>query len=300
MSGLLGKNRKMKGKMVMAQKSLGIDLERDTIIIYDKDNGTITIETIESDDRQYSAEMLSALIPKTVQRDKLKNYGIGISVPDSFDEEMKKTVTTTVEKMAAKEINYVDKNLAAAYGADIDIESPFSKMIVYIGADMTKLSIFAKKQITYEASCKTGLVDIDDALITFFKEKQGLLVGRNVAKSVREKVGTVFERAISMDIRGRSLSDGYPKTLQITAEMTREVYREVAVEIVQLIKNALGNISDIAGDDVTEKGIVLVGEGSMLHGLSELIEAETGTSVVNIENPVTAAAIGAARVVGNV
>ena len=316
----------------MAIIKMGIDIESEIIVIFTNRDGICLIEPVvalvdqlnneviavgkagkfkehmsftklvypmaEEKDRPFMQEMLKGIMNIATHGKRLRKYDVGICFPDSFDIGMKEIIRATVENLGARSIRVMDKVDATAKGIGVDTSSPFSSMIVNIGVRDTNLAVYSNGKKKLATSVNTGVADFDESLDMYLREKQNIYVGKKAVESLRKNIGTVYDRNISTYIRGRNLSTGYPIMCEITAEMIKEAFSDCAKCITDLIKKALDSVGADEQNNLAEEGIILTGEGSMIHGMKDLIKSVTGMQVTRVGNPVTAAAVGCAFIEG--
>ena len=188
----------------------------------------------------------------------------------------------------------VEEPIAAAIGAGIDISRPSGNMIVDIGGGTCNVAILSINGIVVSQSLKIGGDDFDEAIVKYVKNTFGLMIGEQAAEEIKIHIGTAFERPekTSMEVNGRDLVTGLPKTVRITSEDTREALKDTVGQIVDAVHSVLERTPPELAADVVDRGIVLVGGGALLGGLEELIEAKTGVNTVTAEDPMTAVAVG--------
>lgn len=187
--------------------------------------------------------------------------------------------------------------MAAAIGAGIDIAKPCGNMIVDIGGGTTDIAVISLGGAVVSTSIKIAGDDFDEAIVRFMRKKHNLLIGERTAEEIKIKIGCAFPRqeVITMDVRGRNLVTGLPKTITVTSEETEEALREATSQIVEAVHSVLEKTPPELSSDIAERGIVLTGGGALLQGLEELIESKTGINTMTAEDPMTAVAIGTGR-----
>ena len=186
---------------------------------------------------------------------------------------------------------------AAAIGAGIDISRPCGNMIVDIGGGTTDIAVISLGGTVVSTSIKIAGDDFDEAIIRYMRKKHNLLIGERTAEDIKIKIGSAYPsaEAVSMDIRGRNLVTGLPKTVTVTSTETEEALKEATAQIVEAIHSVLEKTPPELAADIADRGIVLTGGGSLLQGLEELIEEKTGINTMTAEDPMTAVAIGTGK-----
>ena len=220
-----------------------------------------------------------------------------IAVPTDVTEVEKKAVEDATYQAGAREVAIIEEPVAAAIGAGIDIAKPCGNMIVDIGGGTADIAVISLGGVVVSNSIKVAGDDFDEAIVRFMRKKHNLLIGERTAEEIKINVGTVYKRPenLTMDVRGRNLVTGLPKTVTVTSEETEEALREPAYQIVDAVHNVLERTPPELAADISDRGIVLTGGGSLIQGLEELIEEKTGINTMTAEDPLTAVAIGTGK-----
>ena len=237
-------------------------------------------------DYTVTEKMLKYFIQKAIGRRMLKKPRISVCVPSGVTEVEKKAVEDATLQAGAREVAIIEEPIAAAIGAGIDISRPCGNMIVdIVGGTVVSTSI------------KIAGDDFDEALVRYMRKKHNLLIGERTAEDIKIKIGSAYPRAevTTMNVRGRNLVTGLPKTVEVTSEETEEALREATSQIVEAVHSVLEKTPPELASDIADRGIVLTGGGSLLSGLEDLIEAKTGINTVTAEDPMTAVAIGTGK-----
>ena len=224
---------------------------------------------------------------------------ISVCVPSSITEVEKKAVEDATYQAGAREVSIIEEPIAAAIGAGIDISRPCGNMIVDIGGGTCDVAVISLDGIVVSTSIKVAGDDFDEAIIRYVRKKHNLLIGERTAEDIKINIGTAIERPDQkvMEVRGRDLVTGLPKTVRVTSEETRDALKETTSQIVEAVHGVLERTPPELAADVVDRGIVLTGGGSLLGGLEELIEEKTGINTVTAEDPMTAVAIGTGKFV---
>ncbi|BCV24127.1 MAG TPA: rod shape-determining protein [Firmicutes bacterium] len=215
-------------------------------------------------------------------------------------------VVTTVEKRAvleaamqagARRTYLIEEPLAAALGAGLEIAEPSGSMVVDIGGGTTDVAVLSLGGIVLGESLRVAGDKFDDAIVRYVRRVYNMMIGERSAEELKINIGTAFPagRKESMDVRGRDLVTGLPKTIRITSEETLEALMEPVQAIVQCVKSVLEKTPPELAADIVDKGVVLTGGGALLHGLDKLLAQETEMPVYVSENAVTAVALGTGR-----
>ena len=249
-------------------------------------------------DYTVTEKMLSYFISRTVGKSLFgRKPRISVCVPSGATEVEKKAVEDATYQAGAREVSIIEEPVAAAIGAGIDIAKPCGNMIVDIGGGTADIAVISLGGVVVSNSIKVAGDDFDEAIVRFMRKKHNLLIGERTAEEIKINVGTVYKRPenLTMDVRGRNLVTGLPKTVTVTSEETEEALREPAYQIVDAVHNVLERTPPELAADISDRGIVLTGGGSLIQGLEELIEEKTGINTMTAEDPSTAVAIGTGK-----
>lgn len=249
-------------------------------------------------DYTVTEKMLSYFISRTVGKSLFgRKPRISVCVPSGATEVEKKAVEDATYQAGAREVSIIEEPVAAAIGAGIDIAKPCGNMIIDIGGGTADIAVISLGGVVVSNSIKVAGDDFDEAIVRFMRKKHNLLIGERTAEEIKINVGTVYKRPenLTMDVRGRNLVTGLPKTVTVTSEETEEALREPAYQIVDAVHNVLERTPPELAADISDRGIVLTGGGSLIQGLEELIEEKTGINTMTAEDPLTAVAIGTGK-----
>lgn len=249
-------------------------------------------------DYTVTEKMLSYFISRTVGKSLFgRKPRISVCVPSGATEVEKKAVEDATYQAGAREVSIIEEPVAAAIGAGIDIAKPCGNMIVDIGGGTADIAVISLGGVVVSNSIKVAGDDFDEAIVRFMRKRHNLLIGERTAEEIKINVGTVYKRPenLTMDVRGRNLVTGLPKTVTVTSEETEEALREPAYQIVDAVHNVLERTPPELAADISDRGIVLTGGGSLIQGLEELIEEKTGINTMTAEDPLTAVAIGTGK-----
>ena len=249
-------------------------------------------------DYTVTEKMLSYFVSRTVGKSLFgRKPRISVCVPSGATEVEKKAVEDATYQAGAREVSIIEEPVAAAIGAGIDIAKPWGNMIVDIGGGTADIAVISLGGVVVSNSIKVAGDDFDEAIVRFMRKKHNLLIGERTAEEIKINVGTVYKRPenLTMDVRGRNLVTGLPKTVTVTSEETEEALREPAYQIVDAVHNVLERTPPELAADISDRGIVLTGGGSLIQGLEELIEEKTGINTMTAEDPLTAVAIGTGK-----
>ena len=250
-------------------------------------------------DYTVTEKMLKYFIQKAVGKQRFRKPIISVCVPSGVTEVEKKAVEDATYTAGAREVAIIEEPIAAAIGAGIDIARPCGNMIVDIGGGTTDIAVISLGGTVVSTSIKIAGDDFDEAIVRYMRKKHNLLIGERTAEDIKIKIGSAYRRAetVAMDVRGRNLVTGLPKTISVTSEETEEALRETTSQIVEAVHSVLEKTPPELAADIADRGIVLTGGGCLLYGLEELIEENTGITTMTAEDPMTAVAIGTGKFV---
>lgn len=249
-------------------------------------------------DYTMTEKMLKYFVQKTIGKSFFgRKPRISICIPSGATEVEKKAVEDAAYQAGAREVFIIEEPVAAAIGAGIDISKPCGNMIVDIGGGTSDIAVISLGGTVVSTSIKVAGDDFDEALVRHVRKKHSLLIGERTAEDIKIQIGTVTNRPGegSMEVKGRNLVTGLPKTVTVTSEDTREALQEVASQIVEAVCNVLERTPPELAADIAERGIVLTGGGSLVQGLEELIEEKTGINTMTADDPLTVVAIGTGK-----
>lgn len=243
--------------------------------------------------------MLKYFIQKAVGKKPFRKPRISVCVPSGVTEVEKKAVEDATYQAGAREVAIIEEPIAAAIGAGIDISRPCGNMIVDIGGGTSDIAVISLGGTVVSTSIKIAGDDFDEAIVRYMRKKHNLLIGERTAEDIKIKIGSAYKRpeVVTMDVRGRNLVTGLPKTITVTSDETEEALRETTSQIVEAVHSVLEKTPPELAADIADRGIVLTGGGCLLYGLEELIESKTGITTMTAEDPMTAVAIGTGKFV---
>ena len=250
-------------------------------------------------DYTVTEKMLKHFIQKAIGKKTFRKPRISVCVPSGVTEVEKKAVEDATYQAGAREVMIIEEPIAAAIGAGIDISRPCGNMVVDIGGGTTDIAVISLGGTVVSTSIKIAGDDFDEAIVRFMRKKHNLLIGKRTAEDIKIKIGSCFPRpeVDTLDVRGRNLVTGLPKTVTVTSEETEEALKETTLQIVEAVHGVLEKTPPELAADIADRGIVLTGGGSLLRGLEELIEDKTGINTMTAEDPMTAVAIGTGKYV---
>ena len=250
-------------------------------------------------DYKVTEQMMKHFITKSIGHRAFRKPIIAVCVPSGVTEVERKAVEDATLMAGARDVKIIEEPIAAAIGAGIDITKPCGNMVVDIGGGTSDIAVISLGGTVVSTSVKIAGDDFDEALVRFMRKKHNLLIGERTAEDIKIRIGSAYPRAEVdyMDVRGRNLVTGLPKTVKVSSEETEEALREPTSQIVEAIHSVLEKTPPELAADIADRGIVLTGGGSLLRGLEGLISSKTGINTVTAEDPMTAVAIGTGRYV---
>ena len=248
-------------------------------------------------DYKTTEKMIKYFIQKAIGKKSFRKPLVSVCVPSGVTEVEKKAVEDATFEAGARDVKIIEEPIAAAIGAGIDIAKPCGNMIVDIGGGTADIAVISLGGVVVSTSIKVAGDDFDEALVRYMRKKHNLLIGERTAEDIKINIGTAYKRPenITMDVRGRNLVTGLPKTVTVTSEETEEALKEPAYQIVDAVHSVLERTPPELAADISDRGIVLTGGGALLQGLEELIEENTGINTMTAEEPLTAVAIGTGK-----
>jgi len=224
-----------------------------------------------------------------------------VSVPSGITPVEKRAVRESAELAGAREIYLIEEPMAAAIGAGLPVSEPVGSMIVDIGGGTTEVAVISLSGIVYSQSVRTAGNKMDEAIVQYVKRKYNLLIGERTAELIKITIGTAFpEKEIkTVDVKGRDMVTGIPKTMEISSEEVMEAITEPVNTIVEAVKIVLERTPPELVSDIVDRGIVLSGGGALLRNLDELLKKETGLPIIVAESPLSSVVLGSGKVLFN-
>lgn len=250
-------------------------------------------------DFDVTQEMLKYFTKKAIKRILPVHPRVVISVPSGVTEVEKRAVYEAARQAGAREAYLVEEPMAAAIGAGLPVHEPTGSMVVDIGGGTSEVAIISLGGIVTSRSLRIGGNRLDDSIIYYIKKEYNLMIGERTAEEIKLSVGSAYpkEEEETVDVRGRDLVTGLPKTLNITSTEILEALKEPINEIIEAIKLTLEKTPPELAADIMDKGIMLTGGGALLDGIDELIGHETGMPVHIAEQPLDCVVLGTGKVV---
>jgi rod shape-determining protein MreB len=248
-------------------------------------------------DFEVTEKMLEYFIRKACNRRRWIRPRIVICVPSGITPVERRAVQDTALRAGASEVYLVLEAMAAAIGAGLPITEPGGNMVVNIGGGTTDIAVISLSGIVYSRSIRVAGNEMDTAIIQYIKRKYNMLIGERTAEQVKIEIGSAYplEESLSMDIKGRDLIEGIPKTLSLSDKEVREALSDIVNTIVDAVKVALEITPPELAADFVDKGIILTGGGALLRAIDLRLREETGVPVTLAEDPLTSVVMGVGR-----
>ena len=245
-------------------------------------------------DYTITEKMIRYFIQKAIGKRTFRKPRICVCVPSQITEVERKAVEDATFNAGAREVYLVEEPLAAA---GIDITKPCGNMIVDIGGGTTDVAVISLAGTVVSESIKVAGDDFNEAIVRYMRKKHNLLIGERTGEEIKIKIGTCYPRQeeLAIDVRGRNLVTGLPKTVTITSEETLEALSESANQIVEAVHMVLEKTPPELAADISDRGIVLTGGGALLTGLEQLLEERLGITTMTAEEPTTCVAVGTGK-----
>ncbi|MFA6687133.1 MAG: rod shape-determining protein [Desulfuromonas sp.] len=249
-------------------------------------------------DFDITEEMLRYFIQKVHNRKALVRPRIVICVPSGITQVEKRAVKESAESAGAREVYLVEEPMAAAIGAGLPITEASGNMIVDVGGGTTEVAIISLAGIVYAQSVRVGGDKLDEAITQHLKRQYNMLIGERTSEQIKIEIGSAMEgeEELTMDVKGRDMVTGIPRTLNIGSAEIRVAMSETVNAIVEAVRVALERTPPELAADIVDKGIVLAGGGAMLRNMDELLRKETGLPVVIAEDPLSCVVLGSGKI----
>ncbi|MBW8878279.1 MAG: rod shape-determining protein [Acidobacteria bacterium] len=253
-------------------------------------------------DFEVTERMLEYFIKKAHGRKMYVHPRIVIGVPSEITQVEKRAVRDSAMRAGASEVFLVEQAMMAAIGAGLPITEPSGNMIVDIGGGTTDVAVISLAGTVYSRSVRIAGNEMDVGIIQYLKRKYNLLIGERTAEAIKIQLGSAYplKEELKMDIKGRDLVEGVPKTLSISDEEIREALAEPVATIVEAVRMALERTPPELSADIMDKGIVLSGGGALLRNLDQRLRDETGLPVVLAEDPLASVVLGTGKVLSDI
>ena len=252
-------------------------------------------------DFEHTEKMLDHFIKKAHNRKIVVRPRIVICIPSQCTQVEKRAVRDSAYRAKASYVAMVEEPMAAAVGAGMPITEPTGNMIVDIGGGTTDVAVISMSGIVYSRTVRVAGNEMDEAIIAFIKKRYNLLTGERTAEEVKIRLGSAYplDKEETMEVKGRDLVDGIPKTLLISSEEIREALSETVSIIIDAVKEALEQTPPELAADIVDRGIVLTGGGALLRNLDKRLREETCLPVMIADDPLSSVVLGAGKMLGD-
>jgi rod shape-determining protein MreB and related proteins len=249
-------------------------------------------------DFRVTEAMLRHFIRKVHNRRGFVRPRVVIAVPSGITEVEKRAVKESAEQAGAREVYLMEEPMAAAIGVGLPVQEAAGNMIVDIGGGTTEVAIISLSGIVYARSVRVAGDELDEAIINYMKRAYNLMIGERTAEEIKLRIGSAFPlgKEATMEVKGRDMVAGLPKTITITSQEVREAMLEPLNTIIDAVRTTLERCPPELSADLVDRGIMLAGGGALLRGLDKLLQEETALPVHVAEDPLSAVAEGTGRV----
>lgn len=246
--------------------------------------------------------LLKNLIEKVSKRYNIGRPRVVVGVPSGITEVEERAVEESVIQAGAKEVYLIEEPMAAAIGSGLDVGEPSGNMVIDIGGGTTEVAVISLGGIVLSHSLRVAGDELDEDIINYIKREENLIIGQTQAEQVKIQVGSAMPlmTQVSMELKGRDLATGLPKTIIINSEQILEAMSESIIKIVDCVKATLEKTPPELAADIMQKGIVLTGGGALIKNLDKLLIAETEMPVYPAEQPLYSVVNGTERVLENI
>jgi rod shape-determining protein MreB len=253
-------------------------------------------------DYTVTEQMLRHFIHKVVGKRMFFKPRVIICVPSGVTSVERRAVLDAARSAGAKEAHPIEEPMAAAIGAGLNISDPEGNMVVDIGGGTTDIAVISLGGIVRSDSVRIGGMKLDEAILRYVKREYNLILGERTAEEIKMEIGSAYalDEELAMEVRGRDMVDGMPKTISLTSMEVRDALAEPVGHIVQRTKSVLEQTPPELSADIVSHGIWLTGGGALLRGLDQLLQRETGIPVHIAEDPLSCVAIGAGRALDHI
>jgi rod shape-determining protein MreB len=249
-------------------------------------------------DFEITERLLSNFIRKVIRHRYLMKPRIVISVPSGITEVEKRAVRDSAENAGAREVFLIQEPMAAAIGVGLPVHLPSGTMVIDVGGGTSEIAVIALNGIVNNISIRIGGDEMDEAVMLYLKKNYNLLIGERSAEEIKMKIGSAYpmDEEESMEIKGRDLVAGIPKTMKISSVQVREALSEPVDAIIEAVRQALEETPPELAADILDKGIVVTGGGALLKGLDRRLREETNLAINIAEDPLTCVVRGTGTV----
>ena len=253
-------------------------------------------------DFEAAERMLTDFIRRANRRNGWMRPRVVVGVPAEITQVERRAVRESTLRAKASEVYLVDEPVAAAIGAGLPITEPTGNMIVDIGGGTTDIAVVSLAGMVYRKSVRVAGDEMDEAILDYMKKAHGLLIGERTAEYIKIAIGSAapLEEPMSMEVRGRHITQGLPKSIPVSDTEIREALRPTVDIIVRAVRDALERIPPELSADIYDRGVVITGGGALLRNLDERLREDTDLPVQIAEDPLTSVVLGAGRMLSNI
>lgn len=254
-------------------------------------------------DFEIAEKMLDYFIKKAMNnRSFILRPRIIIGIPTGITQVERRAVRDVALRARASEVYLIEQPMASAIGADLPIAEPTGNMVVDIGGGTTDIAVISLSGIVFNYSIRTAGNEMDEAIIQYLKKKYNLLIGERTAEQIKMEIGSAYplESPLTMEIKGRDLREGIPRTIVVDDQEIREAIEDIVAAIVSAIRIALERTPPELSADIIDRGIVLTGGGALLKNMDKRIREETQLPVFITDDPLTTVVLGAGKMLDDV
>ena len=304
-------------------KGKGIVLNEPSVVAIDKGNGGVVTVGREAKamlgrtpdqimairplqdgviaDFEITEQLLRAFIAKVQQRRVLVRPRIIICVPSGITEVEKRAVHDSAVHAGARDVFLVAEPIAAAIGVGLPVAKASGNMVIDIGGGTTEIAVISLNGIVSETSIRVGGDKMDEAISQYVKRKHNLLIGDQTAEHIKIKIGSAFplEQEMEIEIRGRDLIKGIPKTIKVSSLEIRDAIQEPIEAIVEALKQSLEKTPPELASDIVDRGITMTGGGALLRGIDALLRESTNLPITVADDPLTCVVLGTGKILDN-
>ena len=304
-------------------KGRGIVLSEPSIVVIDDRNGRIQAVGMEAKnmlgktpinirairpmkdgviaDFETTEKMLQYFIKKTLGGNQFLKPRIVIGIPSEITQVERRAVRDAALRARANEVFLIEQAMAAAIGADLPITEPGGNMIVDIGGGTTDVAVISLSGVVIAKSVRIASNEMDESIIRYIKKKYNLLIGERTAEQVKIKIGSAYplDEPLEMEIKGRDLTYGIPKTLNVNDSEIREALEVVVQPLIEVVKNTLEKTPPELAADIVDRGIILCGGGALLKNLDKRLREETSLPIFIADEPLSCVVRGAGKILEN-
>ena len=309
--------------IIITIKGKGIVLNEPSVVAIDKNNGTILATGAEAKEMlgrtpndiaairplkdgviaDFTATqlMLKSMLQRVCQRYNAGRPRVVVGVPSGITEVEERAVEESVMQAGAREVYIIEEPMAAAIGANLEVAEPNGNIIVDIGGGTTDVAVISLGGSVVSTSIKVAGDKFDEAIVKYIKKKHNMMIGERTAEDLKVNIGCVYPKIqdTEMDIRGRDLITGLPKTITIKSSEMMEALAEPAMMIVDAVHSTLERTPPELAADISDRGIYMTGGGCLVDGLDKLLQEQTGINVMIAEDAVSCVALGTGKALDN-